>query len=67
MANLINFGIVPMTLENADDYENFAEGDEIAIEGFAAAVAGENSATLVNKTNGKTAKASAAASQQVCS
>ncbi|MBR2647023.1 MAG: aconitate hydratase [Clostridia bacterium] len=56
VANLINFGIVPMTLENADDYENFAEGDEIAIEGFAAAVAGENSATLVNKTNGKTAK-----------
>ncbi len=55
VANLINFGIVPMTLKNADDYENFAEGDELEIQGFAAAVAGENQATLVNKTNGKSA------------
>ena len=55
VANLINFGIVPMTLENPDDYENFAEGDKIEIKGFAAAVAGAEKATLVNKTNGKTA------------
>lgn len=56
VANLINFGIVPMTLENADDYEKFAEGDKIFIEGFAAAVKGATEATLVNKTNGATAK-----------
>lgn len=56
VANLINFGIVPMTLANPDDYDNFAEGDQIEIAGFAAAVAGETEATLVNKTNGKTAK-----------
>ncbi len=56
VANLINFGIVPMTLANPDDYDNFAEGDQIAIDGFAAAVAGATEATLVNKTNGKTAK-----------
>ncbi len=55
VANLINFGIVPMTLANPDDYENFAEGDKIEIKGFAAAVAGANQATLVNKTNGKNA------------
>ena len=45
-----------MTLANPDDYDNFAEGDQIAIEGFAEAVAGATEATLVNKTNGKTAK-----------
>ena len=56
VANLIYFGIVPMTLANSDDYENFAEGDELEIQGFAAAVATANEATLVNKTNGKTAK-----------
>ena len=56
VANLINFGIVPMTLKNPDDYEKFAEGDRIAIEGFAAAVAGETSATLVNKRTGASAE-----------
>lgn len=56
VANLINFGIVPMTLENPDDYENFNEGDLLEIKGFAKAVANATEATLVNKTNGKTAK-----------
>ncbi len=56
VANLINFGIVPMTLRNPDDYENFAEGDSLEIQGFAAAVAEKDEALLVNKTNGKTAE-----------
>ncbi len=56
VANLINFGIVPMTLQNPDDYENFNQGDELEIQEFAAAVAEREEATLVNKTNGKTAK-----------
>ena len=56
VANLINFGIVPMTLENPDDYDKFNEGDQIEIEGFAGAVATQNEATLVNKTNGCKAK-----------
>lgn len=56
VANLINFGIVPMTLANPDDYDKFGEGDELEIQGFAAAVAGAAETTLVNKTNGKTAK-----------
>ena len=55
-ANLINFGIVPMTLQNPEDYENFAEGDALEIKDFAEAVARETEATLLNKTNGKTAK-----------
>lgn len=56
VANLINFGIVPMTLQNPDEYENFNQGDELEIQEFAAAVAGREEATLVNKTNGKSAK-----------
>ena len=39
VANLINFGIVPMTFENPDDYDKISEGDELAIPGFAEAVA----------------------------
>ena len=55
VANLINFGIVPMTLENPDDYELFKENDEIEILGFAEAVAGKEEAVLRNKTNGNMA------------
>ena len=55
VANLINFGIVPMTLQNSDDYDKFAQGDEIAIFDFAAAVAGKTEATLVNLTTGERA------------
>ncbi len=53
MANLINFGIVPMTLKNENDYEKIAEGDEIAIEGFAEAIKGKDSATLLVKKTGE--------------
>ena len=56
MANLINFGIVPMTLANPDDYDKFTEGDALEIEGFAEAVASKNEAILVNKTTGAKAK-----------
>lgn len=56
VANLINFGIVPITLDNPNDYELFKEGDEIEILNFAEAVAKKDEAVLVNKTNGKTAK-----------
>ena len=56
VANLINFGIVPMTLVNPDDYEAFAEGDGIEIKDFAKAVEKETEATMVNTRTGKTAK-----------
>ncbi len=46
MANLINFGIVPMTLENENDYEKIAEGDSIKIHGFREAVSGSDRAYL---------------------
>ena len=60
VANLINFGIVPMTLVCEDDYDKFSEGDDICIEGFKAAIEGADSATLVNRTTGATATLSLA-------
>ena len=56
VANLINFGIVPMTLENPEDYDLFAQGDEIEIVGFADAVKGADGAVLKNVSTGKQAK-----------
>ncbi len=52
VANLINFGIVPMTLKNPDDYEKIAEGDSLEIVGFADAVKSRDSVILRDKTNG---------------
>ncbi len=51
-ANLINFGIVPMTLENPDDYEKIAEGDKIEIVGFGDAIKADDRVYLLDKTNG---------------
>ena len=52
VANLINFGIVPMTLADEKDYEKLAEGDALVIEGFADAIRNSDSVTLVNTKNG---------------
>ncbi len=52
VANLINFGIVPMTLKSEEDYEKVSEGDEIYIEGFAEAIKSADEAVLVNRKNG---------------
>ena len=53
MANLINFGIVPMTLENESDYDKISEGDEIAINGFYNAIKGDDKAYLTVKKTGE--------------
>ena len=53
MANLINFGIVPMTLENESDYDRIAEGDEIAVEGFKSAIEKGDKAYLTVKKTGE--------------
>ena len=47
VANLINFGIVPMTLNNEDDYEKINEGDKIEIVGFYDSVAADDKAYLI--------------------
>lgn len=40
VANLINFGIVPMTLVNEADYDLISQGAPLRIEGFAEAIRG---------------------------
>ncbi len=52
VANLINFGIVPMTLENEADYDKISESDSIAIENFRDAIASSDKVTLVDKSCG---------------
>ena len=51
VANLINFGIVPMTLVNEADYDKIEEGDDIYIEGFREAIEKSDRAVLVNRKN----------------
>ncbi len=46
VANLINFGIVPMTLANEGDYDKIPEGAKISIDGFFEAVRSEERAYL---------------------
>ena len=53
VANLINFGIIPMTLECDADYDKIGEGDNILIEGFAEAIKRSNTVSLLNKTTGE--------------
>ena len=52
VANLINFGIVPLTFENPADYEKLGEGDALEIAGFANGVAKESRLILKDLTNG---------------
>ena len=51
-ANLINFGIIPFTFDNAKDYDKLSAGDKIEIAGLKAAIEGNSTAVL------KTAKGS---------
>ena len=53
VANLINFGIVPMTLVNEDDYDKINQGEKIRIDGFADAVASKDKAYLVLENGDK--------------
>ncbi|MBQ8319983.1 MAG: aconitate hydratase [Clostridia bacterium] len=53
VANLINFGIVPLTFKQAEDYEKFAQGDEMEIRGLADAVRSKTEVTLENVTTGE--------------
>ena len=52
VANLINFGIVPLTFENPADYDKLGEGDTLTIVGFANSVAGADKLILKDLTNG---------------
>ena len=56
VANLINFGILPMTLENPEDYDKINQGDELYIEGFAEGIRSADSLTLLDKSTGESFK-----------
>ena len=51
-ANLINAGIIPLTLENPDDYDALAQGDELSLSDVFEALE-KGRMTLTDKTNGK--------------
>jgi len=50
--NLVNFGILPLSFENPDDYEALEQGDEVEVPGAAAAVASGGKLVLRNRTRG---------------
>ena len=50
-ANLINAGIMPLTLASPDDYDKLAEGDRLTIEGVHEGLA-SGEMTLLDETNG---------------
>lgn len=53
MANLINFGIVPLTLENEDDYDVLKEGTKISIDGWREAIKSFEGVILTDKNTGR--------------
>jgi aconitate hydratase len=50
--NLVNFGVLPLTLADEKDYEGLEQGDELEVPGLRAAVQGGPRVTLHNKTKG---------------
>jgi len=53
LANLVNFGILPLLFENAADYEKIAQGDELQIAGVCETLkGGQVSLKLRNATKG---------------
>ena len=53
LANLINFGIVPLVFENKEDYETISEMDELVIE-HVWQLQESNDVLVLNKTKNKT-------------
>ena len=49
-ANLINFGIVPLTFQAEEDYEKIDQGDEIIIENIREAISQKQPLTVKNLT-----------------
>jgi aconitate hydratase len=53
-ANLVNFGIIPLTFLNKDDYEMIGQGDSLEIPGVRKALSDKgNKIKVVDKTKGK--------------
>ncbi len=52
-ANLVNFGILPLTFASEADYDALSAGSEIEIMGIKAALEAGSDLTLVDRTSGK--------------
>ncbi|MCP4704773.1 MAG: aconitate hydratase [candidate division Zixibacteria bacterium] len=53
LANLINFGILPVTFENKSDYSKIAQGNKLNIPDLKKAVTKDNKLEITNKSNSK--------------
>jgi aconitate hydratase len=53
IANLINFGIVPFTFANDEDYESIDAGDVVRIDGIRGLLERGEPAALVNESSGR--------------
>ena len=53
VANLINAGILPLTLQNPDDYDDLQQDHVLRLNGIQAGMA-EGKITIINETTGKT-------------
>lgn len=53
LANLINFGILPATFENREDFSNVSQGDELIVENIREQIMSGNPIVVTNKTTGK--------------
>ncbi|BCJ86967.1 hypothetical protein skT53_19520 [Effusibacillus dendaii] len=51
-ANLVNFGIIPLTFANESDFDAIDQGDELKIENLRDQILGGNSITVQNVTKG---------------
>jgi aconitate hydratase len=51
-ANLVNFGILPLTFADADDYGKIESGDKIHLENVRSSVEKDEPLTLINETKG---------------
>ena len=51
-ANLINFGIIPLTFKNEKDYDKISQGDELEITNIRKTIGQGDALKLKNKTNG---------------
>ncbi len=56
-ANLINFGIVPLTFENPDDYDRIEQGDTLTIPGIRKALLSGAKSVTVRDSKGNTFQA----------
>ncbi len=55
--NLNNFGILPLTFADPEDFDKIEQGDVLKLEGVRAAIEGSATVTVVNETKGDSYKA----------